>query len=81
MSDDFELLGAPHAARDRGLRARTGGSGPQHPDFTLGDDDPAANEANDANEPAVPARDAAVDFAHVGHLVNRMRAAFFSSDS
>lgn len=77
MSDDFELLGAPHAARDRERRARADHSGPQHPDFTLGDDAPAACEPAEA----VPAPDAAVDFAHVGHLVSRMRAAFFSGDS
>ncbi len=80
MSDDFELLGAPHAARIRESRARADRSCPQHPDFTPGDDDRAAD---DPIEPAddVAAADTAVDFAHVGHLVGRMRAAFFSGDS
>jgi hypothetical protein len=87
VSDDFELLGAPNASRTRDVRVRAASSGPQHPDFTPGDDVAADDDSPGKpgkpgkDDAAAPVSDAAVDFAHVGHLVNRMRAAFFSGDS
>ena len=77
MSDDFELLGAPHATRARDFRARVEHTGPQHPDFTPADEVASGSAASDE----APEADAAVDFVHVGHLVSRIRAAFFSGDS
>lgn len=80
MTNPFELLGVLNAARARDLaRARHDRPGPEHPDFGPDEITLAVNAAV-AGE-FVPSDDAAVDFASVRHVVDRMRAAFFSSRS
>jgi hypothetical protein len=74
VPNDFELLGVRYAARARELAlARYEALGPEHPDFGAGEPIPDA--------PVVDGEDVAVDFARVGHLVDRMRAAFFTDRS
>jgi hypothetical protein len=80
VPDDFELLGVPHAAWARDLaRARQDRPSPQHPDFAAGEIRPAFAARSGASDPE--GADAAVDFARVESLVDRMRAAFFSGDA
>jgi hypothetical protein len=74
VPDDYELLGVRQAARARVLAlARHDRLGPEHPDFGAGEPAP--------EPPVVEGEDVAVDFARVGHLVDRMRAAFFTDRS
>lgn len=80
MTNPFELLGVLNAARARDLaRARHDRPGPEHPDFTSDETTLAVNAA--AAGESVPSDDAAVDFANVRHVVDRMRAAFFNRRS
>lgn len=76
MRNDFNIVGVRQAARARELaRVRLGKLGdidrvgPEHPDFTA----PEPPLAVPAAEPA----DASIDFASLGPVVERMRAAFF----
>jgi hypothetical protein len=74
VPNDFELLGVRHAARARVLAlARHDRLGPDHPDFGAAEPAPEG--------PVVDGEDVAVDFARVDHLVDRMRAAFFTDRS
>jgi hypothetical protein len=71
VPNDFELR---HAGRARGLAlARQDRLGPEHPDFGVSEPTPEG--------PVVDGEDVAVDFARVGHVVDRMRAAFFTDRS
>jgi hypothetical protein len=80
VTNPFELLGAPNAARAREIeRARHDRSGPDHPDFASDEATPPVNAAIDGE--TVSSCDADVNFASVRHLVDRMRAAFFSGRS
>lgn len=71
MPNDFDLVGVRHAARARQLaRVRLlDRVGPEHPDF--------ASPEPPADVPGAESADAAVDFASLGPVVDRMRAAFF----
>jgi hypothetical protein len=80
VTNPFELLGVLSAARARDLaRARHDRPGPEHPDFVSDETTPAGHAAL-AGE-SVRSDDAAVDFASVRHVVDRMRAAFFKRRS
>jgi hypothetical protein len=80
VTNPFELLGVLNLARARDLaRARHDRPGPEHPDFVSDETAPAVDAAI-AGE-SVLSDDAAVDFASVTHVVDRMRAAFFSRRS
>ena len=80
MTNPFELLGVQNAARARDIaRARHDRPGPEHPDFVSDVTRSAVNPDLDG-EPA-SSDDAAVDFARVTHVVDRMRAAFFTGRS
>lgn len=75
VANDFELLGARHGFRSRDLvRVRSDQSGPAHPDFLP---DAPTTPVDPDGEPF----DAAIDFASVSHVVDRMRAAFFRDRS
>jgi len=77
VTNDFDLVGVRHAARARELaRVRLGQVervGPEHPDFTAAEPPVAA--------PAAEPADVAIDFASLGPVVERMRAAFFGGRS
>lgn len=77
MPNDFDLVGVRHAARARELaRVRLGQLvrvGPEHPDFAAADAPVAVPEAE--------SDDAAIDFASLGPVIDRMRAAFFGDRS
>jgi hypothetical protein len=80
VTNPLELLGVLNAARARDLaRARHDRSGPDHPDFASVETPPAVNAALDGE--SVSSDDADVDFASMRHVVDRMRAAFFSGRS
>jgi hypothetical protein len=80
VTNPFELLGAPNAARARDIeRARHDRSGPDHPDFASDEGTPPVSAAIDGE--TVSSCDADVDFASVRHLVDRMRTAFFNGRS
>lgn len=75
VANDFELLGARHGLRSRDLvRARSEEAGAVHPDFV-------SDEPRLQVDPDVVPVDAATDFASVGRIVDRMRAAFFRDRS
>jgi len=79
VTNPFELLGVPNAARARDIeRSRHDRSGPDHPDFASGETPPAVTAAIDGESLSC---DADVDFASVRHVVDRMRAAFFNGRS
>jgi hypothetical protein len=80
VTNPFDLLGVTNAARARDIeRARHGRSGPDHPDFASDETTPAVIAGIDGE--SVSSCDADVDFASVRHVVDRMRAAFFSGRS
>jgi hypothetical protein len=80
VTNPFDLLGAPNSARARDIaRARHDRSGPDHPDFVSDETTPADPVEIDGE--SVSSCDAAVDFASVRHVVDRMRAAFFTGRS
>jgi len=80
VTNPFDLLGASNAARARDIaRARYDRSAPGHPDFASDETTPAATAGLDGESGS--SGDAAVDFASVSHVVDRMRAAFFKTRS